>query len=409
MKSTQRVRLNSREMGRAALVLIVCLLFVDRLTTSALAQSATSCGLTSWQIREPLVTVWLRDAVYDPSVGFVAVGDYGVILVSPDGENWTARYQPQSVGFTRVCRSNGSYVVMGQQFGAGSNTWSAVLWTSDDALTWTTRYTATNTVVTGLAAGNGILVAVAVMTSPGEPVTAQSLVSTDGQQWNPAGTISQRWISDITFGNGVFVAIGGSRIFASDDAAAWIEATVPTGSSLRAVGFHLGQFVAVGEAGMILTSPDGLEWTSRSSGSTASLSAVAGGAGYVAVAGNSGTVLTSQDGVSWVPRLGSLLDLRGLAYGADTFVAFGRYGAIYQSGTIAGCGAPRLSITRGPMTRVDLTGAIGARHRIEYTDRLGAGWIFLTEVASLPQSPYAVIDPTPSPTGQRFYRAIQLP
>jgi hypothetical protein len=377
----------------------------------ARAEGTAGCGLNSWETRPPLVNTWLRDIAYDATSGFVAVGDYGQLLTSIDGESWTLREQPVSIGFARVRRVDGRYIAMGRQFGAGpmADSWSAVLWTSSDGLAWTPRYEVTNTVVNGVASGNGMFVAIAIETGSSGVATSRSLVSIDGVQWIVSGTIAESWMYDIAFGNGIFVAVGGSRIMASDDGATWVETPVPGVQALQAVGFHLGQFIAVGDRGTILTSPDGLEWTARVSGTTALLTGIAAGGGQLAVAGSAGTVLTSHNAVDWVSRVDSRLDLRGLAYGADSFVAVGKYGTVYQSGGISACSGPRLTLTRGLQSRLDLTGQVGARHRIEYSDQLGGTWQLLLEIASLPESPYEIIDPTDSPTGQRFYRAIQLP
>src|SRR6185503_20063339 len=146
----------------------------------------------------------------------------------------------------------------------------------------------------------------------------------------------------IAYGNGTFVAVGGNRIVASADGVNWTAAAVPLGLSLQAIAFFQDQFIVVGEGGAILTSPDGSSWTTRSSGTTTFLGAITVGNGQVAVAGYSGTVLTSQNGVDWARRLDGGLDLRGIAFGVDTFVAVGRYGTVYQSGALIGCGGPRL-------------------------------------------------------------------
>jgi hypothetical protein len=355
-----------------------------------------------------LVTVWLRDVAYDASRGFLAVGDSGVILSSADGNRWTAQYQPMSVGFCRIRYASGLYIAMGQEFG-GINAWSAVLWTSPDGLSWTPRYNATNTVVTGLAAGNEKLIALANVTEPGLGTTAHTLVSTDGSSWTFGASITDRRLSDIAYGNGVYVAVGGNRIVTSADGANWTAASTSALLSLQAITFSQGQFITVGGDGVILTSPDGFEWETRPSGTTAFLSTVAAGTSEVVAAGDSGTVLTSPNGIDWSARAGSRLDIRGLAFGADTFVAVGRYGAIYRSGALSGCGGPRLTLTRDVPHRVGLSGTVGSHYRVEYADQIRGEWKLLSDIASLPASPHEVVDTAPSPTGQRFYRALQLP
>jgi len=394
----------------ATLILSVFLFAVSGFKPALLGQSSAGCGLDVWNTSEALVTVWLRDVAYDASRGFVAVGDAGVILTSVDGQHWLPHYQPSSIGFAQVRHEGGLYLALGQQFGAAVNTWSAALWTSPDGITWTPRYDAPDTVVTSLAAGNGQLIALANITVPGVGTTARSLLSSDGLQWTLDETISNRWMYDIAFGNGVFVAVGGNQIRISPDGVNWSSPPdISTLLTLQSVAFFQGQFIAVGGGGTILTSSDGQTWTSRTSGTTSFLAAVGPGNGVVAVAGDSGTVLTSPNGIDWTPRLNSRLDIRGIAYGADRFVAVGRYGAIYQSGAISECGGARLLIRRGTPTRIDLSGRIGAHLRVEYADQIRGTWNLLSDIASLPQSPYQVVDSTTSPTGQRFYRAVQLP
>jgi hypothetical protein len=391
--------------GRSIFGFLWLVFLPGALQSASLEQSTVGCGLDTWSTREAVVTVWLRDVIYDASGGFVAVGDSGVLLSSPDGKRWLARYQPLSIAFSRVRHANGVYYAMGQQFGSVLNTWSAVLWSSPDGVTWTPRYNAEASAVNGLAAGNGGLVAVLVENVTGGGAISRSLISQDGLGWNPGGTITERRMYDIAYGNGTFVAVGGNRIVASADGVNWTAAAVPLGLSLQAITFFQDQFIVVGEGGAILTSPDGSSWTTRSSGTTTFLGAITVGNDQVAVAGNSGTVLTSQNGIDWARRLDAGLDLRGIAFGVDTFVAVGRYGTVYQSGALIGCGGPRLRVTREMLA---LTGTVGARYRIEYANSLDNNWNLLQEF-TLAESPWEVMDPIPSPTGQRFYRAVRLP
>lgn len=74
-----------------------------------------------------------------------------------------------------------------------------------------------------------------------------------------------------------------------------------TTSSLNAVAFGNGLFVAVGDNGTILTSPDGQVWTPRASGTTDRLPAIAFGNGrFVATRANrSMPAITSTDGLNW--------------------------------------------------------------------------------------------------------------
>ena len=70
-----------------------------------------------------------------------------------------------------------------------------------------------------------------------------------------------------------------------------------TGALLDVI-YHDGQYVAVGEGGIVYTSPDGETWTSQSSDTTEDLSSVVWGDDeYVAL--GSGVVTVSVDGEAW--------------------------------------------------------------------------------------------------------------
>jgi hypothetical protein len=66
-------------------------------------------------------------------------------------------------------------------------------------------------------------------------------------------------LNSVTYGNGLFVAVGGSpdssTILTSPDGVNWTARTSPTSKSLNGVTYGNGTFVAVGIYGTILTSP----------------------------------------------------------------------------------------------------------------------------------------------------------
>ncbi len=109
------------------------------------------------------------------------------------------------------------------------------------------------------------------------------------------------------------------------------------GNWLNGICYGNGQYVVVGNGGLILTSPDGANWTPRKSFTTNNLNAVCYGGSpgqYVAV-GNNSTVLTSRDGILWVPmysmnsRYATQKKLVGVAYGNNKFIAIANEGDRY--------------------------------------------------------------------------------
>jgi len=112
-------------------------------------------------------------------------------------------------------------------------------------------------------------------------------------------------------------------------------------------------FVAVGNAGTILTSSDGTSWYNRSSGTTSNLGGVTYGnskflillSSWTGVIGTndngtptSGTVLTSSNGTTWTSTSttcstcdNSSFTLTDVTYGNSTYVAVGQSGKILTS------------------------------------------------------------------------------
>lgn len=105
----------------------------------------------------------------------------------------------------------------------------------------------------------------------------------------------------------------------------WTEVTNPAASSLNAVAFGNGFFVAVGEGGVIVTSSDGVNWVPRVSGTTDRLPAIAfGGGRFVATRKNrESPALTSTDGITWSPVTVSAADGNPTTCAAYDAIAFG--------------------------------------------------------------------------------------
>src|SRR4051812_13100386 len=106
-----------------------------------------------WETRPSGVTVPLWSVAYGAGQ-WVAVGEQGTILTSPDGATWT----PRTSGFpTRwlvgvgygTPNGNGLWVAVGE---------SGLILTSPDAVTWTARRAA-GTRINAVAWGNGTFVA----------------------------------------------------------------------------------------------------------------------------------------------------------------------------------------------------------------------------------------------------------
>jgi len=165
-------------------------------------------------------------------------------------------------------------------------------------VTWTKRTSGAIDDLWGVTYGNGLFVAVggSLEEMPGILAlrTATILTSRDGITWTERDPGSYVPLYGVTYGNGLFVAVGwGGTILTSPDGVKWTQQVSGTGDHLNEVAYLNGLFVAVGIDGAILTSRDGITWTRRNSGTRKGLYAVTYGNGRFVAVGSDGIILTS--------------------------------------------------------------------------------------------------------------------
>lgn len=130
--------------------------------------------------------------------------------------------------------------------------------------------------------------------------------------------------SDVTWGNDLFVAVGGGLIATSLNGSDWFPHNTGMTGFLRAAAYGNGRFVAVGLNGVIASSPDGTNWTEHISGTNSNhhLFDLVYGGGLFLAAGQSGRILTSHNGVDWSEQQsGTPYNLFDVAYGSGIFLA----------------------------------------------------------------------------------------
>ena len=140
------------------------------------------------------------------------------------------------------------------------------------------------------------------------------LISLPGSAWAGGVTWTARaaaeanaW-NDVTYGNGLFVAVardGTNRVMTSPDGTTWTTRATPFGNTFEAnwwmdVTYGNGLFVAVAESGTnrVMTSPDGVTWTARAAAEANIWYEVTYANGLFVAVAISGTnrVMTSPDG-----------------------------------------------------------------------------------------------------------------
>ena len=155
----------------------------------------------------------------------------------------------------------------------------------------------------GIGWGNGWFVAC------GGDANSMFMRSADGVTWeedlHPGGT---QWVGDVAWGDGRWVAVGGvGRVqYSDDDGATWVDNDQTLPAAGRSVAFGGGQFVAVGDGGMIAVSTDGESWDDHTQAGAVTLGSVAFGASTWVAAGESWNGMgfdtncyVSSDGATW--------------------------------------------------------------------------------------------------------------
>jgi hypothetical protein len=347
---------------------------------------------------------------------FVAAGQGGTILTSPDGSNWTSRVSGTTQYLRAVAASPQSFVVVGDP---------GTTLSSSDGIDWTVQIvpqvlSGGPTPLSSVAYGNGVFVAVGslIYSSP------------DGKTWSvgkfPQGLPSP--VLSVSYGNGLFVAVGmDAFLYTSPDGTNWSTQFVPNLGGVRSVTFGAEQFVAVGG----LTDPrhatiftwvttNALVWPApQTIGNTLTyLSRVTYGGGLYFALGATDTwglhqvFVSSSDGLHWTNgEFPSGMGINSAAFGAGTYVLVGN--TILQSDILVptpGPAEPRLGIIPGAPLKISIQGSAGEHLRLEYLDDFAAGtnnWQALDTISLDGAS--AFWSDTNPPTARRFYRAITLP
>lgn len=219
----------------------------------------------------------------------------------------------------------------------------------------------------GIAYGNGRFVAVG---GSGNNYTTVAGVSITGIGWTITQLPVQTYWASITFGNGVFVAVAGgasqsTRVSAaSADGVTWTQGQLPTTTQWRTVKFAGGRFFAFPQNTGVnwATSVDGITWTSITppSSTTVFFNVVHGNGVYVAFAATTSTTnyATSTNGTTWTARTLPT----GMAGVTAAIFDRGEFFVMTPSGVIRSARSPdgitwETSNTFGPSTRSGTAGS----------------------------------------------------
>jgi hypothetical protein len=220
----------------------------------------------------------------------VVVGTHGTILTSPDGASWTARSSTVADSLYSVIWAGSQFVATGGSSNISAN---APLLTSPDGVTWTPQTSGLPGWNLSNIAWSGTRLCV-VGDAQYQPAPNIVLASTDGATWTQETVVfpnNSQYLSAVVWANSKFIAVGPPNYVAtSDDGLTWQAVASSNLFLLNAVTWSGSMFVAAGAD--INTSPDGVSWTRTASTTTNVWGVVWGQDKFVAV-GDAGLIMTS--------------------------------------------------------------------------------------------------------------------
>ena len=325
----------------------------------------TSPDGTTWTARTSGVTTDLAAVAFDRG-RFVAVGTGGVILSSPDGITWTRPTSGTTTTLNAIASVKGSWVTAGDNsvtlvssdaviwapatlenktvgslFVGGSGDAGLLLgrmgeiFTADSASIWRRVTQGTGESRLGLVYAGGRFVAVGQITDPVTRTTGVPIwSSTNGLTWTRANAHANfANLNEVGYGQGMYIAVGESRVFTSTDALTWTQRTFGFTATLTGIAASPTALVAGSLGGNAYTSDDGTTWSQRTTGATTSLRSAAFGAGRFVLVGDGGRIIHSTDGVTWTAATsGTTSALQTIGYFEDLgFLAAGDSGAMLTS------------------------------------------------------------------------------
>jgi hypothetical protein len=268
---------------------------------------------------------------------FVGVGLNGAVIISTDGTNWSwaggttelysiasnhgdiargiVNYQGEGTGIPSdlygVAYGNDTWVAVGTNYSPDEETFYSI-YISSDAVDWTWVETPQGYQLFGVTYADDTFVAVGCDYNSGSGIIMYS--ADYGVEWYTSTIECHDALCDVTYGDGLFMAVGYGYVFTSMDGQTWDEITpneLFAGPDCLSVAYGNGRFVAAGwdyynSALLIMVgSLEGETWTwsTQDLPIYGAVNGVAFGNGgfvmSVVVSESALDVLTSTSGLSW--------------------------------------------------------------------------------------------------------------
>ena len=289
----------------------------------------------TWLIAEGIAVQTLNAVIYDEGV-FVAAGDDGGIVTSPDGFEWTLRHTGGGLNLHLLVHQNGTFIAYGYV--------TSVL-TSTNGFDWVSETHSAGRFLRAVAAGQGLFSGV------GEDHLAHYWAYPD-YVWHSLLKATRSRLLAIAYGNGVFAAVGeGGTIEMGDGSPTttipwreiWCGEWPWSGEDLSTVmrppdhAWWPARFQLGGTNGGLYTAETNSTWPYTQLpywwGNRGAISGIASRSNLAVAVDTRGLVLLSTSNQGWSSTDPGFGPLRGIACGRDRFIAVGDAGTVIASTT----------------------------------------------------------------------------
>jgi len=301
----------------------------------------SSDGGQTWSYSLPYhdVTTWALQGLQWSGSEWVGVGNAGTVLLSDDGMEWAC---PQG----GACRGDEWWFDSAVDGPAGLVALGSSAWYSWAGLGWPPNRFPGDLLVVRRSPG-GTWSTTTVSSAEAEDLTSlaadgsryvsvggqDAAVSVDGLSWTLVPRISANPLSDVTWGQGVFIAVGEhGTVATSTDGNAWSIGSAGVTEDLSQVLATEDGFFALGAEGTVLQSSDARQWSALPGTAGGNARQIAVGDTRLVAVGGSGLLRTYSEAEGWVDRMSVGVDgdtlLTGAAWGGTRFAVVGVHRAL---------------------------------------------------------------------------------
>jgi len=241
-------------------------------------------------------------------------------------ETWQQRSSGTTNDLEKVIFAQDQFVAVG---------YGGTVLSSPDGVTWTLRSQGSH-VIKDIAFGNGVYVAVGGSGTGGPGTIGKIWTSVDLENWIDQNLVDISWRYSIAYGGGIFVAGGDfSDIQISPDGYMWTQTNWPLAWYLNSITYGDNRFIGVTAGrGYIGSSVNGCDWIEVAQYDAWWMSVTYGSGLFVSAGGrlawDGPNIAVSHDGVTWAEKSIDM-NVMEVTHGNGFFVGVGADGKISSS------------------------------------------------------------------------------